>query len=187
MPSCNLLFLWITSHPPRLRSYSGSQVIKVCRSALLSLFFGVLVLAPVALSQAAITTHLRNAAQLIAAGKLESAESELRSVLQESPQEHRALDLLGVVRVLQHREADAEMLFRQAIQSRPDFASAHAHLGRLYAQTGRDGEAIPELQMALHLDPNRTDASDTLLQLFRANAKQAESTGDLKQSLGLLI
>jgi len=162
-------------------------VIKVCRSALLSLFFGVLVLAPVALPQAAITTHLRNAAQLIAAGKLESAESELRSVLQESPQEHRALDLLGVVRVLQHRERDAETLFRQAIHSQPDFASAHAHLGRLYAQTGRDGDAIPELQQAIRLDPARADASDALVLIFQQHADDAENSGDLKQALGLLI
>lgn len=160
---------------------------KFCRSALLSLFVGVPLLAPTAFSQAAVTTHLRNAAQFLAAGKVESAESELRSVLQESPQEPRALDLLGVVRVLQHRESDAEALFQQAIRSQPDFASAHAHLGRLYAQSGRDGDAIPELQQAIRLDPTRADATDTLVQIFRQHANDAESSGDLKQALGLLI
>ena len=145
------------------------------------------ILTPAVFCQDDVATHLRDAAQFLSAGKLESAESELQLVLHKSPQEYRAQDLLGVVRVLQHREGEAETLFYRAIQSRPDFASAHAHLGRLYAETGRDGDAIPELQRALQLDPKRTDASDALLQIFREHAKTADANGDFKQALGLLI
>jgi tetratricopeptide (TPR) repeat protein len=135
----------------------------------------------------ATTTRLRYAAQFLSAGNLDRAESELQSVLRSVPEEYRALDLLGVVRMLQHREADAEMLFQHAIRSKPDFASAHAHLGLAYAQTGRDGDAIPELQTAIRLDPARTDASDALVHIFRRHAKEAEATGNRKQALGLLI
>lgn len=166
---------------------ADGEVINFSRYGLVCLVVWVALLTPVALSQDSTTTHLRAAAQFLSAGKLESAESELKLVLQESPHEYRAQDLLGVVRVLQRREADAEALFQEAIQSRPDFASAHAHLGRLYAQAGRDGEAIPELQRALLLDPRRADASDSLLQIFREHAKAADAGGDLKQALGLLI
>jgi tetratricopeptide (TPR) repeat protein len=123
----------------------------------------------------------------MSSGNLAGAERELQAVLHVLPKECRALDLLGVIRILQHREAEAENLFQQAIESRPDFASAHAHLGLLYSQSGRDGEAIPELQAAIRLDPGRTDASDALVHIFRAHAKDAASNGDPKQALGLLI
>ena len=120
-------------------------------------------------------------------GNLAGAERELQAVLRTSPKEHSALGLLGVVRILQHREADGEGLFQQAIESKRDFASAHAHLGLFYSQSDRDAEAMPELQAAIRLDPGRTDASDALVHIFRAHAKDAASNGDPKQALGLLI
>lgn len=145
------------------------------------------VLAVLSVAQDATAARLNHAAQSLSAGNPDRAESELQAVLRELPKEFRALDLLGVVRILQHREADAERLFQQALASRPDFASAHAHLGLLYLESGRDGEAIPQLQTAIHIDPARTDASDALVHIFRAHATEAASNGDPKQALGLLI
>lgn len=124
------------------------------------------------LAQDATATRLRHAVQLLSAGNLDSAAGELESVLRSSPNEHRALDLLGVFRILQHHESEAESLLQQAIQSKPDFASAHAHIGLLYQQSSRDAEAIPELQTAIRLDPARSDASDALVHIFRQYAKE---------------
>lgn len=138
-------------------------------------------------AQDATTTRLSHAAQSLSAGNLSQAETELQSVLRASPNEYRALDLLGVVRVLQHRETEAESFFQRAIQSNPKFTSAHAHLGLLFAQIARDGEAILELQIAIHLDPARTDVSDALVHIFRQHAKEAGDSGNWKQALGLLI
>src|SRR6185437_530156 len=115
------------------RHMNGSLARFLCVRLCCVFFSTVTVIAAYAAAQDRVTTHLRAAAQFLSAGKLESADAELQSVLHKSPQDYRALDLLGVVRVLQHREADAETLFQQATQSKPDFASAHAHLGRLYA------------------------------------------------------
>jgi len=150
-------------------------------------FLCIGILAALSYAQDSTATRLRQAAQFLSAGNLAGAERELQAVLRASPKEHRALDLLGVARILQHREAEAEGLFQQAIESKPDFASAYAHLGLLYSQSGRDGEAIPELQTAIRLDPGRTDASDALVHIFRAHAKNAATNGDPKQALGLLI
>jgi tetratricopeptide (TPR) repeat protein len=138
-------------------------------------------------AQDVTATRLRDAARFLSAGNLAGAEGELKAVLRAWPEDYRALDLLGVVRVLQHREADAEGLFQHAIESKPNFASAHAHFGLLYSQFGRDREAIPDLQAALRLDPARTDASNALVHIFRVHAKEAASYGDPKQALGLLI
>src|SRR6202161_1694153 len=102
---------------------------------------------------------LPDAAQAITAGKLDRAEGDLQSVLSDAPDDYRALDLLGVVRILQHRETAAEELFRHAVQKKPDFAPARAHLGLLYVQMGRPEAAISHLREAVRLDPARSDAS----------------------------
>ena len=139
------------------------------------------------LAQNTTAARLHRAAHFLSAGHLERAEGELQMVLRDSPKEYRALDLLGVARILQHRPADAETLFQRAIQSKPDFAGAHAHLGLLYLQTSRDDEAVPELEAAVHLDPSRTDASAALVHIFQHHAQAAASSGNWKQALGLLI
>jgi tetratricopeptide (TPR) repeat protein len=138
-------------------------------------------------AQDTTATRLSHAAQFLSAGNLGRAESELQLVLHASPGEYRAQDLLGVVRVLQHRERDAESLFQSVIQSKPDFSSAHAHLGFLYVQTSREDEAVPELQAAVKLDPTRSDATDALVHIYRRHAAAAASNGDSKQALGWLI
>ena len=104
-------------------------------------------------------------------------------MLRVSPREYRALDLLGVVRILQHRENEAEDLFRRAIRIKPDLASGHAHLGLLYLQTGRAEEAIPQLREAVRLDPARADASDALIRIWRDQAQAATKTRDSATAL----
>jgi tetratricopeptide (TPR) repeat protein len=139
------------------------------------------------LAQDATATRLSHAVQFLSAGNLDRTAGELETVLRSSLNEHRALDLLGVVRILQQHESEAESLFQQAIHSKPDFASAHAHIGLLYQQSSRDAAAIPELQIAIRVDPARTDASDALVHIFRQHAKEAKTNGEPKQALGLLI
>jgi tetratricopeptide (TPR) repeat protein len=129
---------------------------------------------------------LQDAAQAMAAGKLTRAETDLQTVLRSAPDDYRALDLLGVVRVLKHRDIDAEQLFRRAVQKKADFAPAHAHLGLLYLQKGRADDAIPQLREALRIDPARTDASDALVQILRDQSKTAAAAGDSIGSLALL-
>jgi tetratricopeptide (TPR) repeat protein len=147
------------------------------------------VIIPVASAPAedTITTSLRSAAVSLSAGHLEAAEGELQKVLHASPKEYRALDLLGVVRVLQHHTNDAETLFQQSIESKPDFASAHAHLGLLYLEGGREGDAVPELREAIRLDPSRSDASGALIRVFREQARSASTVGNQQAALGFLI
>jgi tetratricopeptide (TPR) repeat protein len=155
------------------------------------LLFVALVMAMLAASvplfaQDVTTVRLQQAAQFLAAGNKERAEDELQSVLRGSPREYRALDLLGVVRILQHRENEAEDLFQRVIQIKPDLASGHAHLGLLYLQTGRSEEAIPQLREAVRLDPARTDASDALVRIWREHAQAATKAGDSATALALL-
>jgi tetratricopeptide (TPR) repeat protein len=132
-------------------------------------------------------SFLRDAAQSIAAGNLDVAESELQAVLRTSPGEYRALNLLGIVRAQQHHPEAAEQLFKQAIAQKPDFAGAHVDLGLLYVQTNRGGDAVPEFQEALRLDPTRTDARSALLGAWRGEARTAVQAHEFEKALALLI
>jgi Flp pilus assembly protein TadD len=138
-------------------------------------------------AQDVTTARLQVAAQALAAGNLKRAENELALVLRSSSEEHHALDLLGVVRVLQRRDTDAEELFRRAVQKKPEFASAHAHLGLLFFQTGRIEEAVPELRKAVLLDSSRVDASAALVKIWSDQAQAAVTAGDSEKALALLI
>jgi tetratricopeptide (TPR) repeat protein len=129
---------------------------------------------------------LQEAAQAMTAGKLTRAETDLQTVLRTAPDDYRALDLLGVVRVLQRRDVEAEQLFRLAVQKKADFAPAHAHLGLLYLQKGRADDAVPQLREALRIDSARTDASDALVRTLRDQSKTAAAAGDSESSLALL-
>ena len=130
---------------------------------------------------------IKDAAEALASGNLPKAETELNLVLNSNPQEYRALNLLGIVRAQQRREADAEKLFKQAIELKPDFVSTHIDLGLLLVQTNRPNEAVVEFKEALRLDPARTDALSPLLSIWHAQAKEAVQKGDPEKALAVLI
>jgi tetratricopeptide (TPR) repeat protein len=138
-------------------------------------------------SRQSAPSQLLDAAKELSAGKLDQAEQDLQSVLRSNPGDYRALDLLGVVRVLQHQEAKAEELFEQVVKAKPDFAPGHAHLGLLYLHLGRTQDALPELQQALRLDPGRTDVAGALAHILRDQAQAASKSGDWNGALNFLL
>ena len=157
------------------------------------IIFGGLLLAvacEIALCQASPAGNyslIRDAAEALANGDLAKAEVELQTVLRTDPADYRALNFLGIVRAQQGRNHEAEDLFHQAIQRKPDFASAHVSLGMLYIQMNRPADAVAELQHALKLDPGRSDALAPLLNVLRSQARDAIKAGDPEKALALLI
>lgn len=133
------------------------------------------------------SSKLQDAAKELSAGKLESAEKDLQSVLRSNPEDYLALDLLGVVRVLQHEEAKAEELFEQVVKANPDFAPGHAHLGLLLLKLGRTQDALGELRQALRLDPGRADAAGAFVHILQDQAMAASESGDWNGALNFLI
>ena len=130
---------------------------------------------------------VKDAAKALAAGNLQLADTDLQLILTVNPRDVHALNLLGILRVQQQREAEAERLFKQAIEIKPDFAGAHASLGRLYIETGRPEVAIPQLQEALRLDALRTDIRDSLLSLLRTEAREALRARNPEKALAALL
>jgi tetratricopeptide (TPR) repeat protein len=129
----------------------------------------------------------KQAAAALAAGDLNRAESELQAILHATPTDVHALNLLAIVRVQQKREAEAEVLFKQAIAVQPDFAGAQAGLGLLYAQMGKNDLAIPALEESARLDPERKDVQAVLISIWRGQAHEAAEHNDLEKAIALLI
>jgi tetratricopeptide (TPR) repeat protein len=130
---------------------------------------------------------IQSAARSLAAGDLEHAESTLNVVLGTAPDDFRALNLLGIVRAEQHRELDAEKLFKRALELKPDFASAHISLGMLYVQMSKPDDAISQFQDALRLDSGRADARNSLVSVWRDQAHAAVRKNDPEKALSLLL
>lgn len=130
---------------------------------------------------------VKDAAQSMVAGNLKQAEADLESVLGKNPRDYRALNLLGMVRAQQQRNAEAERIFKNVIQQEPDFAGAHVNLGLLYLQMSRLDDAIPQFQEALRLEPGRDDALGALINALRVQARSAAKSEELERALSLLI
>ena len=138
-------------------------------------------------SSSAGTSSVKDAAAAIASGDFTKAESELRLLLRTVPNNAHALNLLGIICAQQKRESEAETLFKQAIAIQPDFAGAHASLGLLYVQMGKNDLAIAPLQEALRLDPGRSDARTVLVSVWRDQAHAAAQQNELEKALALLL
>jgi Tfp pilus assembly protein PilF len=65
--------------------------------------------------------------------------------------------------------------FLKAIEIRPNYAPAHAHLGRVYAKTGKREEALKEFAIAIKLAP---DYGRT----FKYRAELYTETGDKEKA-----
>jgi tetratricopeptide (TPR) repeat protein len=129
---------------------------------------------------------LRSAAEAISAGDFNRAESEAQAILAADSKEYRAVNLLGVIRAQQHRDQEAEQLFKSVIEHRPDMASAHVNLGMLYERLLRDDEALTQFQEALRAEPGKHDAVLALTNLLRSQARAA-AIAEPEKALSLLM
>jgi tetratricopeptide (TPR) repeat protein len=138
-------------------------------------------------AQGSNPASLRDAAQALAAGDVARAEGELKSILAGDGNDYRALELMGMLRAQQQRNQEAEHLFEQVVKAKPDFVSAHVNLGLLYVQMGQPDKAVAQLQEALRLDPQRTDAAAALVNLWRDQAREALTSNDAERALSNLL
>ena len=129
---------------------------------------------------------LQDAGRALASGNQVKAEEELQWILSRSPENDRALDLLGILRAQQQRNSEAEELFEHAIKNRPDFASPHIDLGLLYVQMSEPDKAVEQLEDGLRMAPDRADASNALAGVLRDQAREVLNS-DIEKSLSLLL
>ncbi len=71
----------------------------------------------------------------------------------------------GVVLARQGKNADAIRVFTEVLEAHPDLVKAHYNLGVLWAKQGETGKAEAELEQALRLQTDFSEARDALRQL----------------------
>lgn len=132
----------------------------------------------------AVNPHLTGAREdlgdaLIQQRNWPAAASAFREVVVESPNDAAARRKLGeLTRLLGYTSAqkgslaDAVMYWRESLRYRPDDAVLHGDLGAVLARMGQVREAVPELEMALRLNP-KLDVARQNLQKARAQLAKA--------------
>ncbi|HEX5707201.1 MAG TPA: tetratricopeptide repeat protein, partial [Pyrinomonadaceae bacterium] len=125
--------------------------------------------------------RLERAAEHIRRDELARAEEELRAVLRARPREANALNLLGVVRARQKRNAEAEELFLRATRESPALVGAFVNLGLLHL--GRDDKdaALRAFTSANALAPNNPDINFQLASLLEERREYALSLTHLSK------
>ena len=110
-------------------------------------------------------------------GKVEVAQDAAQRALARSPEDGEINLLMGEILVARKQYADAEPYLERALKARADLlARVHALLGRVFAMTGREAEAIEELRQGLASDDDGS-VHYQLARLYQktGNTKAAEA------------
>ena len=116
--------------------------------------------------------------QLIQDGKLDEAETQLRSLLQRHGRAAALLHNLGLVEQKRGAHAKAILQFRQALLAQSDFAPSHLALGVSLLALNKTAEAVAALERAVKRLPQEPQAR---VQLARAYERQANWLGVVTQ------
>ena len=91
-------------------------------------------------------------------GRMDEAETSLRSALEINPHYADAYYNLGITLQQLNRPGEAEACYRQALQINPDYAEAHYNLGNTLKDLNRPGEAEICYRQALQINPDYAEA-----------------------------
>jgi tetratricopeptide (TPR) repeat protein len=139
---------------------------------------------------ASVSPEVADAEAAIVKSDWKTAEAKLNLWLVGHPTDSRALFDAGYIADAQNRPADAEGLYRRAIDSDHKSFEAHLSLGLLLARQGRAEDARPELAIATNLDPGdpgpaaKGRAWRALARIDQAN-DATEASNDLLEALKL--
>jgi len=127
--------------------------------------------------QEAAALDLKDPEPHLAAGNIlekqhsSEAEKEYQQALAAAPDSADSTAALANLYLQQHRFADAEVMLRKMTTSRPNDASAHLELGRLLAISGKNDEAVAELETGLKLEPADSKAQHDLANAYTSLGK----------------
>lgn len=143
--------------------------------------------------------EIENGELLYEEGKIDQAESVFKRVLQEDPENHEALNNLGVINIMRDNSQEAEECFLKSLAVKDDYQAALLNLADLYHKSERWKEAI--IQQERHLEIDSSDhniynqlsvaylelgdfekASDTLEKSLKLNPDQVS----VKESLSMI-
>jgi len=124
-----------------------------------------------------IATHKQTlmAMNLNNRGRLREAEQILREVLEQTPQNHFARNLLGFCLMRQERHAEAIPLIEAVTRDGPQWPDTWANLGICYAVVERFEDSEAAFERALEMDPTNVTALFGMKRLMTKLEREEEA------------
>ena len=82
-----------------------------------------------------------------------------------NPNHKEAMFCLGWVLMDEKRYLEAASILKQAVRLNPKNADTHYSLGMVYAELGRNGDALTQYHKTLQIDGNHTGAHEKIARL----------------------
>jgi tetratricopeptide (TPR) repeat protein len=115
----------------------------------------------------------------------EEAASELQAELANNSDQFQALLYLGDAQMQMNHPEAALPILEQVERAAPSLALGHLDLGILYADAGRNADALRELNIARRLAPDDVNVHWRLGRLYRAMGKMDEAKVELDKASNL--
>jgi tetratricopeptide (TPR) repeat protein len=110
------------------------------------------------------------------------AAAEFRAELNNDPEHIQAMLYLADSEIQMNGMDDARSLLEKVVKIDPANPMGHLDLGIVYADAGRNEEALRELNAAAELDPNDANVHWRLFQLYRSMGRTAEANAELSKT-----
>ncbi|HHH44108.1 MAG TPA: tetratricopeptide repeat protein [Gammaproteobacteria bacterium] len=133
----------------------------------------------------AAQASLERAIQHHRAGRLETAETAYRKILQTRPEHGVALHMLGLIEYQAGRYEQAIDLMSRAETRIPGDAGLHTNLGTVLQASGRLDEAVSRYMKAIAISPGFALAYNNLGNALRLQGKQEQAVSAFRQALDI--
>jgi tetratricopeptide (TPR) repeat protein len=114
--------------------------------------------------------------------QFEEAASEFQAELANVPESAQALAFLADTDIHLGKPDEALPLAEKAVEIDPSIAKGHVDLGILYADKGRQTDAVKEFKAAIRLSPNDQDPHWRLARLYQAMGRQEEAKAEFEKT-----
>jgi serine/threonine protein kinase/Tfp pilus assembly protein PilF len=118
-------------------------------------------------------------------GKYQIAASEFELALNADPSSDTAYRGLASAYEQMGSAADAERIYKQAIQVRPQYASSHTWLGAYYSRQARYSEAAQEFENAVKMAPENASCWASLGGIYLVLGKHEQATSAFQRSISI--
>jgi len=111
-----------------------------------------------------------------------AAEVALRLVLRDRPEDHWALEELGVLMARQGRFGEAKELLDRLVDLGVRHARLFSNLGNVYLETGDYESAVSRYEQAINADPNYAAAHQNLAIAYRRMGNFTAYVAEMRRS-----
>lgn len=146
---------------------------------------GVLAAADLYNRSGANKSRFGKAQQLIDKKQYDEAAALLQQIVQNDKLDFQAWTLLGIVRFVQVKFAEAEQAYLSALEAKPTFVLALINLGKLHAAQKNFAAAVGSLSRAVEAQPQSPEANFLLGEVLIQNGQPTKAIPYLNEAVKL--